>query len=94
MNDTDLKNRIVEKMLLDGPVVGSKKRRVDTVVSRYLPSHEQGNGKNVINDMLRDPDSPIEGYGGGGRKNIRLKSVEAAVEVRKDNDGNVPFGFD
>lgn len=60
----------------------------------YLPSHEQGRGKTLIDEMLKDPSSPIEGYGGGARSNIRLVSVERAVEYLKDNDGNVPFGYD
>lgn len=44
--------------------------------------------------MLKDLNSPIEGYGGGARTNIRLTSVERAVEYLKDNGGNVPFGYD
>ncbi|WP_281062941.1 hypothetical protein [Halorussus pelagicus] len=43
--------------------------------------------------MIRDPDGPIEGYG-GSRDNVRLTSKEDAVEFLKSNDGNVPFGFD
>jgi hypothetical protein len=44
--------------------------------------------------MLHRPDSPIEGYGGGGRKNIRLTSMKAGVEFIEDRDGDVPFGVD
>ncbi len=43
--------------------------------------------------MLKNASSPIEGYGGGGRNNIRLVSVERAVGYLKDNDGNIPFGY-
>ena len=93
MDDQEIKNRIVEKMLLDGPITGSNKTTIDTAVNNYLPSHEQGQGKTLIDDMLKN-DSPIEGYGGGGRKNIRLRSVDKAVEYLKANGGNVPFGFD
>lgn len=93
MSDQEIRNRIVEK-LLRNRVVGSHKKRIETVTSNYLPSHQEGRGKEVINDMLTDPGSPIESYGGGHRKNIRLKSVEDAVEYLKENDGNVPFGFD
>lgn len=94
MDDQEIKNRIVEKMLLDGPITGGNKTSIDTAVDDYLQSHEQGRGKTLIDNMLKDPNAPIEGYGGGARSNIRLTSVEAAVEYLKDNDGNVPFGYD
>lgn len=95
MDDKEIKNRIVEKMLRGSdPVIGGHKIRVDTAVKNYLPTHQRGRGKTLIDEMLKDPSSPIEGYGGGGRKNIRLVSAEAAVEFLKENDGNVPFGYD
>lgn len=94
LDDQKIRNRIVEKMLLDGPITGGNKIRIDSAVDDYLQSHEQGRGKTLIDEMLKDPNSPIEGYGGGARANIRLMSVEAAVQYLKDNDGNVPFGYD
>lgn len=94
MDDQKLKNRIVEKMILDGPITGGNKTTIDTAINNYLQSHEQGRGKTLINEMLKDPYSPIEGYGGGARGNIRLVSIESAVEYLKENDGNVPFGYD
>jgi len=92
MTDKHIQNRIVEK-LLRNRIIGNHKIRVDTAVNRYLPSHEQGRGKELIREMIRDPTGPIEGYG-GSRDNIRLTSKEDAVEFLKSNDGNVPFGFD
>ena len=94
MDDQQIKNRIVEKMLRDGPITGSNKTTIDTAVDNYLPSHEQGRGKTLIDDMLKNRDAPIEGYGGGGRQNIRLTGVDEAVEYLKANGGNVPFGYD
>jgi hypothetical protein len=91
MTDKQIRNRIVEK-LLRNRVIGNHKIRVDTAVNRYLPSHEQGRGKELVREMIRDLDGPIEGY--GSRDNIRLTSKEDAVEFLKSNDGNVPFGFD
>ena len=93
MDDQDIKNRIIEKMLRKR-VTGGKKQQVDTVVNYSLPSHAQGRGRDLIGDMLADPDAPIEGYGGGHRQNIRLTSPEDAVKYLRDNDGNVPFPFD
>ena len=91
MTDKHIKNRIVEK-LLRNRVIGNHKIRVDTAVNRYLPSHDQGRGKELIREMIRDPGSPVEGYG-GSRDNIRLASKEDAVEFLEENGGNVPFGF-
>jgi len=93
MEDKEIQNRIVEKMLRKR-VTGGKKKQVDTVVNHSLPSHAQGRGKTLIEEMKADSDAPIEAYGGGHRDNIRLTSVKDAVEFLKENDGNVPFGFD
>ncbi len=93
MDDQDVRNRIVRKMLRKR-VIGDKKQQTDTVVNYALPTHEQGRGKQLIEEMLTDPDAPLEGYGGGHRQNVRLKSADSAVEYLKDNDGDIPFGFD
>lgn len=92
MDDQDIKNRIVEKLLRKG-VIGSHKMTIDGVVNMAFPSHEQGSGKTLIDEMLADPASPIEGYGGGGRQNIRLTSAQDAVDYLNDNDGDIPFGY-
>lgn len=92
MEDTDIENRIVRKMLRK-QVVGGHKKQVDTVVN-WLPSDAQGRGRQLIDEMVADATAPIEAYGGGHRENVRLTSVEDAVEFLKSNDGDVPFGFD
>lgn len=93
MGGQEIKNRLVEK-LLRNRIIGAKKIRVDTAVDRYLPSHQQGKGKQLIDEMVTDPNVPLEAYGGGHRENIRLSNANEAVEFLKKNDGNVPFGFD
>jgi hypothetical protein len=95
MEDQDIRNRIVRKMLKN-QIVGGHKKQLETVVSDIaaLPTHEEGRGKTLLEEMLSDPQAPVEGYGGGHRQNVRLTSVEDAVEYLRDNDGNVPFGFD
>jgi len=92
MADQGIKNRIVEKMLRKR-ITGGKNRTVDAVVNMALPSHDQGRGKQLIDDMVADPLAPIEKYG-GARDAIRLTSAEDAVDYLEMNDGNVPFGFD
>lgn len=92
MDDQRIRNQIVGKMLRKR-VIGGKKQQIDTVVNYSLPSHEQGRGKQLLEGMLRDPDAPIEGYGGGHRSNIHLSSVEDAVQYLEENGGDVPFPF-
>ena len=93
MDDQEIKNQIIAKMLRKR-VIGGKKQQVTTVVDYSLPSHAQGRGKELIDEMLADPQTPLEGYGGGHRKNIRLSDAETAVEYLRNNDGDVPFPFD
>lgn len=93
MDDQIIKNQIVGKMLRKR-VTGGKKAQIDTVVSYALPTHEQGRGKELIEEMLADANTPIEGYGGGHRSNIRLTSAEDAVRYLETHGGDVPFPFD
>jgi hypothetical protein len=95
MDQQEIRNRIVRKMLKN-QIVGGHKKQLETVVSKIaaLPSHEEGRGKDLLEEMLSDANAPIEGYGGGHRQNVRLTSVDDAVRYLKDNEGDVPFGFD
>lgn len=54
MDDQEIRNRIVRKMLRNR-VIGDHKKQVQTIVSRYLPSHEEGRGKELIEEMVADP---------------------------------------
>lgn len=42
--------------------------------------------------MVRDPDVPLEGYG-GSRDNIRLTSIAAAKSYIVENGGDLPWGL-
>jgi len=91
VTDQGVRNRLVRK-LLRKRVVGSHKKQVDTVLN-WLPSHEQGRGRRELEEMVSDPEEPVEVYGGGHRRNVRLTSVDAARYLR-NNGGDVPFGID
>jgi hypothetical protein len=91
MSDQKLKNKIVEK-LLRKRVVGGHKKQKDTVAN-WFRSSDQGKVKNLMDGMAADTKAPLEMYGGGQRENVRLTSVEDAVDYLKDNGGDVPFGF-
>lgn len=94
MEDQEIKNRIVRKMLKKS-VIGNHKKQVDTVVNTSgLPSHAHGRARDLLLDMVSDPDSPIEQYGGGHRQNVRLSSAPDAVAYLKEHGGDVPFGYD
>lgn len=92
MTDQDLRNRVVEKMLRNR-TVGRKNRTVNAVANMVFPSHEQGRGKRLIDEMLADPSAPLQRYG-GQRQAIQLTAVGEAVAYLKANGGNVPFGFE
>lgn len=91
MDDQEIRNAIVHTMLRKR-VVGSHKKQVATIVSASLPSHAEGRGKQLLDDLVRV--GVVERYGGGHRANVRLSSVDAAVAYLRRHDGDVPFGFE
>lgn len=94
MEDTEIKCRIVEK-LLRKRVIGNHKWSLDKTVDYALPSHARGRGRQLIEDeMLPRAEAGLIRYGGGARDNIHLTDASSTVEFLKQHDGNVPFGFD
>jgi hypothetical protein len=93
MEDQEIRNRIVRKMLRKR-VTGNHKKQIDTIVNLTLPSHAQGRGKQLLEEMVSTPGAPIEAYGGGHRENVRLTAPSDAVKYLKQNGGDVPFGFE
>ncbi|MBS1263691.1 MAG: hypothetical protein MAG715_00876 [Methanonatronarchaeales archaeon] len=79
-------NTKVVKKLLRKNVVGKHNKTVDTV-KNWFPTHLQDDAKDVIKEMVRDPEAPVERYG-GARNAIRLTSVEDAKRYIED------LGFD
>jgi hypothetical protein len=92
MEDQEIKNEVVHTMLTDGIVGGHKAQRQTVVGYAAIPTHAEGRAKDLIDDLIQE--GVIEAYGGGHRSNIRLRSVERAVEYLKANDGDVPWGYD
>lgn len=92
MSRQGLKNKVVSK-LLRKRVIGNKKRSVDTI-KNWFSSSDQGDVKEVIEELATDPSSPVFKYGGGARENVRLTGAQEAVEYLDENDGEIPFGFE
>lgn len=89
---TDLKVKIVW-YLARNAVTGAHNRTVDTVKNRAgIPTHAHGDAEAAIRDLVRDPDAPVEAYG-GQRDAIRLTSIEAAVDYIEARGGDAPFGL-
>lgn len=88
--DTELRCKIVRK-LVRNRVTGAHKKTVDTA-KNWVATSDQGRAEELIREMIRDPDSPIEPYG-GSRDNIRLTSIPDGVEWLQSNDCDIPFGF-
>ena len=92
MDEQRIKNDIVE-WLVRKKVTGGKKHQIETLVGYALPSHEEGIGKELIDDMLTDPSVPIQGYGGGHRSNIQLRTLEDGKQYLRENDRDLPEWF-
>ncbi|AGN01732.1 hypothetical protein L593_08935 [Salinarchaeum sp. Harcht-Bsk1] len=91
MDDQAIKNEIVYAMVRKR-ITGGNKKQVTTIVGMPLPSHLEGRGKALIDDLVQD--GVVERYGGGHRANVRLSSLDAGVAYLRANDGEVPFGFE
>ena len=89
-DDRSLRVKIVRR-LARKKVVGSHKKRVDTVQNWFAAS-DQGRVESLIRELIRDPDAPLEGYG-GSRDNVRLTSIEAAKTYIEANGGELPWGL-
>lgn len=93
MGDEDrsaLEVKIVRK-LASNNVVGNHKKQIDTVRRWGFASHNRGKVREVIEELARDPEAPVEKY--GGRDAIRLTSIAAAKEFIVENGGEVPWGL-
>lgn len=89
-DNEDIRLDVVEK-LARKKVGGNHKKTVDTV-KNWFPSHEQGKAEEVIRDMVSDPSTPVESYG-GSRDNIRLTGLDDAKEYIRENGGELPWGL-
>lgn len=88
--DRELRLKIVRK-LARRKVVGAHKKQVDSV-KNWFATDEQGRVEDLIREMIRDHDAPLEGYG-GSRDNVRLTSLEAARRYIEERDGELPWGL-
>jgi len=86
----DLKVKVVRK-LASNNVTGAHKREIDTVKGWGFASHNKGNVAEVLEELARNPDAPVEKY--GGRDVVRLTSMSEAKEYIKDNGGELPWGL-
>jgi len=89
-DDRSLRVKIVRR-LARKKVVGSHKKQVDTVKNWFAAS-EQGRVESLIREMIRDPEAPLEGYG-GSRDNVRLTGIDDAKTYIEANGGDLPWGL-
>lgn len=88
-DERNLALKIVNK-LLRKQVTGGHKKQVDTV-KKWVASHNEKQAEEMIRRMIKDPDAPLEGYG-GSRDNVRLTSIQAGKDFVEEHGGNPPFG--
>lgn len=72
-------------------VVGGHKKQVETV-KNWCVSSDQGRAEDLVREMIRDPEAPLEGYG-GSRDNVRLTSIEDAKAYIEAHGGDLPWGL-
>jgi hypothetical protein len=86
-DDEELRVQIVRR-LARKKVVGAHKKQVDTV-KNWFASSDQGRVEDLIHEMIRDSNAPLQGYG-GSRDNVRLTSIADAKEYIMDHGGDLP----
>ena len=84
-----LAGEIAYKMLRKR-VIGSHKKQIQTVAG-WLSSHKQGEVKNLLEKMTKEPNIPVEAYGGGHRQNVRLSSFQDAMDFAEQCGASVEF---
>jgi len=89
-DDGELRAKIVRK-LVRRKVVGAHMKQVDTV-KNWFATDEQGRVESLIREMIRDPGSPLEGYG-GSRDNVRLTSIDDAKRYIREHGGELPWSL-
>lgn len=89
-DDRALRVKIV-RQLARKKVVGAHKKQVDTVKNWFAAS-DQARVETLIREMIREPDAPLEGYG-GSRDNVRLTSIEDAKTYIENHGGDLPRGL-
>lgn len=85
-----LRVKIVQK-LARKKVVGGHKKRVDTVKNWFATS-DQGRVEEELRALVRDPNAPVEGYG-GSRDNVRLTAITDAKRFIREHGGELPWGL-
>lgn len=93
-SDVDVQNAVIT-YLVHNKVTGGHKKQVQTVIREAsIASHNEGKAKELIDEMAKNPDAPIQRYGGGHRENIHLTSMEAGVAFLKEHGGDVPWDWE
>jgi hypothetical protein len=64
-------------------ITGGHKVSLDTL-KNWFPTDQQGDVEAVVEEMLRRPSCPVEGYGGSHRANVRLRDYEEGKEFAEE----------
>lgn len=83
-SDDEIEADAVETLIRD-EVVGSKKWTVDRLKNSGFKSSDQGRVDDIVRKLVKDPNAPLEYYGGGARDNVRLTSIDEAREWLNEN---------
>lgn len=86
-----MRKRIIEKLLRKHSV-GGNSTSIDQVAA-WFPSHQRSIVQETVEELLHDPESPVEEASSTAVTNIRLRNVEDAVEYLQSRNGEVPWGF-
>ena len=89
-SEDDLKIKFVRK-LASKNITGKNKADIDVVKQWGVATHEREDARDALEELARDPESPVEWY--GGREMIRLTSMQDAKEYIVENDGELPWGL-
>lgn len=85
-SERDLKGEIV-RTLLRKTVVGKHRKQLETVVN-WFPRYQENEVRELLEEMVDDPESPVESYGKGDYSNIFIDDYDDAKKFVEDQGLN------
>jgi len=87
-DDIEMAVRVTKRMMSKGVV--NKHHKQKQTIAGWFATHERGNVKDVLDDMISDTEAPVRQK---GRGTVTLISIQKAKQFLEDNGAEDPRGW-